>query len=86
MRHIASSVAVHLSASRRQLLIVGYTAPGPAPENKMPSFHDPRNALHRHRARLAQLVLKAVQRLGVVVYVGAPTKPVRLAFGSLYIK
>lgn len=35
----------------------------------LPSFHDPRFVKHRWRARLAQMALKTMQRIGVHVYV-----------------
>ena len=42
------------------------------PVRWLPSFHDPRSALHRRRAQLAQAVLRALQVLGVVIYVQTP--------------
>jgi glycosyltransferase involved in cell wall biosynthesis len=95
--HPAAGALPHTSACRRlrpgdQLLIVGCNSPwayGMAlwarlrrrPVSWMPSFHDPRSALHRRRARLAQLVLKAAQRLGVVVYVQTPHEATLLEAG-----
>lgn len=34
----------------------------------LPSFHDPSSSIHHRRARLARAALRAIQRLGVVVY------------------
>jgi glycosyltransferase involved in cell wall biosynthesis len=39
------------------------------PVSWLPSFHDPASAIHQRKARMAQLALKALQSLGVVVYV-----------------
>ncbi|MEX1316083.1 MAG: glycosyltransferase [Synechococcaceae cyanobacterium] len=63
-----------------QLLLVGCDVPwayGLAvrarlrgqPVSWLPSFHDPASAIHRRKARVAQLALQALQALGVVVYV-----------------
>lgn len=38
----------------------------------MPCFHDPRSAIHRRKAYLAQLAIRAIQALGVNVYVLTP--------------
>ncbi|QEY32347.1 glycosyltransferase family 1 protein [Synechococcus sp. RSCCF101] len=38
----------------------------------LPSFHDPATVRHSRRARLAQLALKVLQRLGVTVHVQTP--------------
>jgi glycosyltransferase involved in cell wall biosynthesis len=65
---------------RDQLLIVGCDVPwayGLAlrarlrglPVSWLPSFHDPASAIHHRKARMAQLALKALQILGVVIYV-----------------
>lgn len=39
------------------------------PVSWLPSFHDPDHAIHRNKARLAQAVLKALQLLGITIYV-----------------
>jgi glycosyltransferase involved in cell wall biosynthesis len=42
--------------------------PGGPQIHWLPSFHDPRWVAHPHRARLAQRVLKRLQRAGVIVH------------------
>lgn len=38
------------------------------PVSWLPSFHEPNHAIHRKKARLAQITLKAMQLLGIYIY------------------